>query len=160
EAMETEWARAQRSGKWLSLLMIDVDHFKAFNERHGHQGGDEALRRIAQAVAGTIRRPGDQLARYGGEEFVVVLPETGMNGALVIAEKIRVAVESLPRYADDQQPITVSIGVAAQIVRQGDKLTAFFGIADKALYQAKHNGRNRVEQRVAVAGESQASGQA
>ncbi|KPX26749.1 GGDEF domain protein [Pseudomonas syringae pv. delphinii] len=160
EAMETEWARAQRSGKWLSLLMIDVDHFKAFNERHGHQGGDEALRRIAQAVAGTIRRPGDQLARYGGEEFVVVLPETDMNGALVIAEKIRAAVESLPRYADDQQPITVSIGVAAQIVRQGDKLAAFFGIADKALYQAKHNGRNRVEQRVAVAGESQASGQA
>ncbi|KPX01733.1 GGDEF domain-containing protein, partial [Pseudomonas syringae pv. coryli] len=74
EAMETEWARAQRSGKQLSLLMIDVDHFKAFNERHGHQGGDEALRLIAQTISYCIRRPGDRIARYGGEEFVVVLP--------------------------------------------------------------------------------------
>ncbi|RMM36193.1 GGDEF domain-containing protein [Pseudomonas coronafaciens pv. oryzae] len=146
EAMETEWARAQRSGKRLSLLMIDVDHFKAFNERHGHQGGDEALRLIAQTIALNIRRPGDRLARYGGEEFVVVLPETDVTGAMIIAQNIRRSVESLPLFKNAEHSLTVSIGVASGIVRQGDKLETFFGIADKALYRAKNNGRNRVEQ--------------
>ncbi|RMN12208.1 MULTISPECIES: sensor domain-containing diguanylate cyclase [Pseudomonas syringae group] len=150
KAMEAEWARAQRSGERLSLLMIDVDHFKAFNERHGHQGGDEALRLIAQTISHTIRRPGDRLARYGGEEFVVVLPETDLNGAMMIAENIRRSVESLPLFKDAEHPLTVSIGVASESVRQGDKLETFFGIADKALYQAKNNGRNRVEQRAAA----------
>lgn len=153
EAMETEWARAQRSGKQLSLLMIDVDHFKAFNERHGHQGGDEALRLIAQTISFNIRRPGDRVARYGGEEFVVVLPETDLSGAMMIAEQIRKAAESLPLFPGAQQPITVSIGVVSEMVRQRDKLEAFFGIADKALYQAKHKGRNRVEHRSSVARE-------
>ncbi|MCD5993938.1 diguanylate cyclase [Pseudomonas sp. CDFA 602] len=145
EAMETEWARSQRSGRQLSLLMIDVDHFKAFNERHGHQGGDKALRQVALTIANNIRRPGDKAARYGGEEFVVVLPETGIEGALLIAEGIRRSVESMPSFAGDGRPITVSIGVASEIIQPGDKLTAFFGMADKALYQAKNNGRNRVE---------------
>ncbi|MBC3954662.1 sensor domain-containing diguanylate cyclase [Pseudomonas triticifolii] len=144
-AMETEWARAQRAGHPLSLLMIDVDHFKAFNERHGHQGGDQALRKVAQTIAQNIRRPGDMAARYGGEEFVVVLPETDSNGALSLAENLRQAIEAIPTFPGDEQPITVSIGVASQRVRSGDKLTAFFGLADKALYQAKNNGRNRVE---------------
>ncbi|MEE4678662.1 sensor domain-containing diguanylate cyclase [Pseudomonas alliivorans] len=150
-SMETEWSRAQRSGKPLSMLMIDVDHFKAFNERHGHQGGDQALRKVAQTIAGNIRRPGDMAARYGGEEFVVVLPETDSKGALKIAENVRKAIETLPPFPCDEQPITVSIGVASQTVHSGDKLAAFFGIADKALYQAKNNGRNRVELRVAAA---------
>ncbi|MCO5363900.1 sensor domain-containing diguanylate cyclase [Pseudomonas alliivorans] len=150
-SMETEWSRAQRSGKPLSMLMIDVDHFKAFNERHGHQGGDQALRKVAQTIAGNIRRPGDMAARYGGEEFVVVLPETDSKGALNIAENVRKAIETLPPFPGDEQPITVSIGVASQTVHSGDKLAAFFGIADKALYQAKNNGRNRVELRVAAA---------
>ncbi|MEE4812274.1 sensor domain-containing diguanylate cyclase [Pseudomonas viridiflava] len=150
-SMETEWSRAQRSGKPLSMLMIDVDHFKAFNERHGHQGGDQALRKVAQTIASNIRRPGDMAARYGGEEFVVVLPETDSKGALKIAENVRKAIETLPLFPGDEQPITVSIGVASQTVHSGDKLAAFFGIADKALYQAKNNGRNRVELRVAAA---------
>ncbi|MEE4956250.1 sensor domain-containing diguanylate cyclase [Pseudomonas alliivorans] len=150
-SMETEWSRAQRSGKPLSMLMIDVDHFKAFNERHGHQGGDQALRKVAQTIASNIRRPGDMAARYGGEEFVVVLPETDSKGALKIAENVRKAIETLPPFPGDEQPITVSIGVASQMVHSGDKLAAFFGIADKALYQAKNNGRNRVELRVAAA---------
>lgn len=150
-AMETEWSRAHRSGKPLSMLMIDVDHFKAFNERHGHQGGDQALRKVAQTIADNIRRPGDMAARYGGEEFVVVLPETDSNGALILAENVRKAIESMPPFPGDERPITVSIGVASQMVHSGDKLAAFFGIADKALYQAKNNGRNRVELRVAAA---------
>ncbi|MEE4663306.1 sensor domain-containing diguanylate cyclase [Pseudomonas alliivorans] len=150
-SMETEWSRAQRSGEPLSMLMIDVDHFKAFNERHGHQGGDQALRKVAQTIASNIRRPGDMAARYGGEEFVVVLPETDSKGALKIAENVRKAIETLQPFPGDEQPITVSIGVASQTVHSGDKLAAFFGIADKALYQAKNNGRNRVELRVAAA---------
>ncbi|AHF66227.1 MULTISPECIES: sensor domain-containing diguanylate cyclase [Pseudomonas syringae group] len=148
DALDIEWARALRSGKPLSLLMIDVDHFKAFNERHGHQGGDEALRKVAYTLSRNIRRPGDIAARYGGEEFVVVLPETDLQGAMVLAESIRLAVEAIPPFTDDTQSITVSIGVASQIVQQNSKLEALFGLADKALYQAKNNGRNRVEQRL------------
>ncbi|GFM74903.1 diguanylate cyclase [Pseudomonas cichorii] len=148
DALDIEWARALRSGKLLSLLMIDVDHFKAFNERHGHQGGDEALRKVAYTLSRNIRRPGDIAARYGGEEFVVVLPETDLQGAMVLAESIRLAVEAIPPFTDDTQSITVSIGVASQIVQQNSKLEALFGLADKALYQAKNNGRNRVEQRL------------
>ncbi|GFM68359.1 diguanylate cyclase [Pseudomonas cichorii] len=148
DALDIEWARALRSGKPLSLLMIDVDHFKAFNERHGHQGGDEALRKVAYTLSRNIRRPGDIAARYGGEEFVVVLPETDLQGAMVLAESIRLAVEAIPPFTDDTQSITVSIGVASQIVQQNSKLKALFGLADKALYQAKNNGRNRVEQRL------------
>ncbi|MBI6855293.1 sensor domain-containing diguanylate cyclase [Pseudomonas lijiangensis] len=148
DAMDIEWARAVRSGKPLSLLMVDVDHFKAFNERHGHAGGDEALRKVAYTISRTIRRPGDIAARYGGEEFVVVLPETDLQGAMALAESIRTSVEVMPVFNGDQQRITVSIGVASQVVQQGNKLASLFGLADKALYQAKNNGRNRVEQRV------------
>ncbi|RRV08318.1 GGDEF domain-containing protein [Pseudomonas sp. v388] len=148
EAMDTEWARARRSGKPLSLLMVDVDHFKAFNEQHGHAGGDEALRKVARTISENIRRPGDFAARYGGEEFVVVLPETDLPGAMARAEVIRRAVEAMPVFDNATRPITVSIGVASLSVLPGHKLEAFFGQADKALYQAKNNGRNRVEHRV------------
>jgi len=145
QVLKTEWARSLRSGKPLSLLMVDVDHFKAFNDRHGHHGGDDALRKVAAAILSRIRRPGDLAARYGGEEFSVVLPETPLNGALLIAEAIRAAIEALPPFANDKQPITVSIGVASHVVHPGDTLAAMVGIADKALYQAKRQGRNRVE---------------
>jgi len=144
--MKQEWSRAMRSNKYLSLLMIDVDHFKAFNDRHGHHGGDVALRNVAQTLAATIRRPGDLAARYGGEEFLVVLPETDLPGARVLAEKIRAAIEGLPPFSGDQQPITVSIGIASQAPRAGGIQSQLFDGADKALYQAKRNGRNRVEQ--------------
>jgi diguanylate cyclase (GGDEF)-like protein len=128
--------------------MIDVDHFKAFNERHGHAGGDEALRNVALTIAAHARRPSDIAARYGGEEFVVVLPETELPGALAIAADVRSKVEQLPLFDDATGPITVSIGVATLVVQPWDKLETFFGQADKALYQAKRNGRNRVEYRV------------
>jgi diguanylate cyclase (GGDEF)-like protein len=146
QVMRQEWARAQRSGQPMALLMIDVDHFKAFNDRHGHNGGDEALRRVAQTFTETIRRPGDLAARYGGEEFLIILPETDLAGARLMAEKIRLAVLAMPRFANDPQPITVSIGIAAQTAGPADKLAALFGVADKALYEAKRKGRNRVEQ--------------
>ncbi|HEY0287572.1 MAG TPA: sensor domain-containing diguanylate cyclase [Pseudomonas sp.] len=145
QLFKQEWARGLRSGQPLSLLMIDIDHFKAFNDRHGHHGGDEALRNVAHAIAATIRRPGDLAARYGGEEFSVVLPETGLEGAKVIAEKIRQAVEALPRFPNDECSITISIGIASMTPKLLGTHDVLFDIADKALYQAKENGRNRVE---------------
>jgi diguanylate cyclase (GGDEF)-like protein len=145
QVFSAEWTRALRSGKPISVLMIDIDHFKAFNDRHGHQGGDEALRNVATVILGSIRRPGDLAARYGGEEFTVVLPETPLKGALVIAESIRTRIEALAPFASDQQPVTVSIGLASQIIRPADTPATLTRLADKALYQAKRNGRNRVE---------------
>lgn len=145
EVMKSEWVRGMRSGKPTSLLVIDIDHFKAFNDRHGHYGGDEALRNVASTIANSIRRPGDFVARYGGEEFVVVLGETDLEGAKVIADIIREAVENLAPYADDTQSITVSIGIASAQAQPGASLEALFSTADKALYAAKNNGRNRVE---------------
>lgn len=144
QVLQQEWARAQRGTRPLSVLMVDVDHFKAFNERHGHQGGDEALRNVAQVIEQCIRRPGDLAARYGGEEFVVILPETDLAGALTIAETIRSSIEALPPFASDTQPITVSVGVSSQWASADKMLEALLCAADAALYQAKHSGRNQV----------------
>jgi diguanylate cyclase (GGDEF)-like protein len=140
-----EWARSIRSDRPISVLMIDVDHFKAFNDRHGHHGGDIALRNVAKTLEACIRRPGDVAARYGGEEFLVVLPETDLPGARLLAEQIRQAIEALPPLSQGGHPITVSIGVASARPKSGDQQTQLFGEADRALYSAKHNGRNRVE---------------
>jgi diguanylate cyclase (GGDEF)-like protein len=139
-----EWFRAQRSGMPLSLLMIDADHFKAFNDRHGHQGGDDALRTVAKVIAANVRRPADLVARYGGEEFSVILAETDGAGAQQIAEHIRTAVEQLPRVEGDESPITVSIGISTWTTRSDISLEQLLFAADKALYQAKESGRNRV----------------
>lgn len=145
QVLKQEWARGMRSGRPLALMMIDVDHFKAFNDRHGHHGGDVALRSVAQTLAASIRRPGDLAARYGGEEFMVVLPETDKAGACVIADKLRLAIEALPAFADDTAPITVSIGVTTHLPVSHDVPELLFQAADRALYRAKKNGRNRVE---------------
>ncbi|WPN99260.1 sensor domain-containing diguanylate cyclase [Pseudomonas sp. MUP55] len=144
ERLRLEWDRAQRSTEPLTVLMIDVDHFKAFNDRHGHQGGDNALRTVAHVIDSNIRRPADLAARYGGEEFAVVLPHTDAKGAWVIAEHIRSAVEHLPRVAWDEQPITVSIGMSTWEKRSGLSLEDLLLRADQALYEAKHTGRNRI----------------
>ena len=139
-----EWFRAQCSGLPLSVLMIDADHFKAFNDRHGHQGGDEALRTVAKVISANVRRPADLVARYGGEEFSVILAETDSAGAQQIAEKIRAAVEQLPRVEGDEQPMTVSIGISTWTTQTDATLEQLLFAADKALYQAKEQGRNRV----------------
>ena len=143
-SLQREWSRALRSGEPMSVLMIDVDHFKSFNERHGHQGGDEALRNVAAAIHSSIRRPSDLAARYGGEEFLVILPDTDLKGARMIAEAIRVAVEQQPPYGKDVRPVTVSIGIGSQRIRAGRTVQGLFSEADAALYQAKHRGRNQV----------------
>jgi len=123
-----------------------VDHFKAFNDRYGHLGGDECLRSIARTLAGIIRRPHDLVARYGGEEFVAVLPATTLAGAERIAESLRAAIAGLamPHPEAAAGIVTVSIGVAAVIPASETLPATLIAAADGALYAAKRNGRNRI----------------
>ncbi|MNG95315.1 Phytochrome-like protein cph2 [compost metagenome] len=145
QVLRQEWARAQRNRTSLAVLMVDIDHFKAFNQRHGHAGGDHALREVAKTLEQCIRRPADLAARYGGEEFQVVLPETELAGARLLAERIRASVEALAPFADDQHAVTVSIGIGLYVPDTHHDLARVLGAADEALYRAKANGRNRVE---------------
>jgi two-component system chemotaxis family response regulator WspR len=141
-----EWRRAVRTGGEISLLMIDLDDFHAYNEAWGHPGGDTCLRRVSEALAGQLRRPSDLLGRYGGEEFLAVLPDTDPEGAALVADRLRevVAGLALPHPRSPHRVVTVSIGVAtarADSSRQPDDLIA---AADRALYLAKQAGRNCV----------------
>ncbi|MGB9091712.1 MAG: sensor domain-containing diguanylate cyclase [Pseudomonas farsensis] len=145
QMLRQEWARAQRNRKPLAVLMVDVDMFKAFNQRHGHAGGDHVLREVAKTIERCIRRPADLAARYGGEEFQVVLPETELAGALMLAERIRASVEAMPPFAGDERAVTVSVGIGLHIPGTQRDLTQLLGAADEALYRAKARGRNRVE---------------
>ncbi|WP_145191900.1 diguanylate cyclase [Pseudomonas sp. URMO17WK12:I11] len=145
QVLRLEWARAQRNRQPLAVLMVDVDHFKAFNQRHGHAGGDKALHNVARTLGRCIRRPADLAARYGGEEFQVVLPETGLAGARVLAEKIRAEVAALTPFEGDSQGITVSVGIGVFTPGTQHDLTQLLSAADEALYRAKANGRDRVE---------------
>jgi diguanylate cyclase (GGDEF)-like protein len=143
-----EFQRAMRSETSLSLIMIDIDNFKAYNDIHGHQAGDDCLRQVATALSSTLKRLNDLVARYGGEEFVVVLPETGSKGARCVAESLRQAVEALkiPHYCASQSDlmVTISLGVSTLIPQRGDDPTKLIIAADQALYRSKHAGRNRV----------------
>jgi diguanylate cyclase (GGDEF)-like protein/PAS domain S-box-containing protein len=139
-----EWLRAIRSQSAISVLMIDVDHFKRYNDRYGHVSGDNCLKEVARTIASCIRRPTDLLARYGGEEFIVVLPNTNAAGAKSIAEQIRKAVEErqIPHEDSSESVVTISIGCATQIPEVRSLSTLLVKIADEALYQAKSAGRN------------------
>ncbi|MOA32680.1 Phytochrome-like protein cph2 [compost metagenome] len=128
----------------MSVMMIDADHFKAFNDRHGHQAGDLALKTLARVITENVRRPTDLVARYGGEEFSVILAETDGHGAQQIAEHIRQGVEQLPLVDGAERPMTVSIGIASWTAASEMTLEQLLFAADKALYQAKESGRNRV----------------
>jgi diguanylate cyclase (GGDEF)-like protein/PAS domain S-box-containing protein len=148
ETMDREWRRAMRDHTPLSLLMIDVDHFKLYNDIYGHISGDVCLREIASAAQGVLHRSSDLLARYGGEEFIVVLPSTDSDGALLLAEQIRSAVElrSLPHSGNPPHAvITVSIGCATSILDYDAPRNSLLQAADDALYVAKSAGRNRIE---------------
>jgi diguanylate cyclase (GGDEF)-like protein len=146
EIAEAEWRRAHRSDLPLSLLMIDVDHFKGFNDLYGHSAGDDALAGVAQCISNIIQRPADTAARYGGEEFAVLLPNTSLAGAVRVAENIRAAVQALQRrhVASTYHVVTVSVGVASVVTHRFPTLRAFVNAADAALYEAKGGGRNRV----------------
>jgi len=147
QALRAEWARAQRSGKPMSLLFVDVDHFKLFNDKHGHQSGDECLRAVAAIVGAQALRPLDLAARYGGEEFAIILPETDDNGACEVAERIRKAVMDLKIAHGASRAgsnVTLSVGVATQVPGLDAAPDDLLGLADQALYAAKRLGRNRV----------------
>ncbi|WP_353073107.1 bifunctional diguanylate cyclase/phosphodiesterase [Tunturiibacter gelidoferens] len=147
EKMDEEWRRAMRDRSLLSVLMIDVDHFKPYNDLYGHVLGDNCLRQIAVAAQEVIHRSSDLFARYGGEEFVVVLPNTDSGGAQLVAEQIRRTVEmlGLPHSGNPCGVVTVSIGCATQTLGHDSVSTVVVDAADQALYQAKSAGRNRVE---------------
>ena len=147
EVLSVEWNRARRTKLPLSLLVVDLDHFKLLNDRYGHVRGDVCLTSTAQALNDCLLRPGDLLARYGGEEFVAILPVVDINEALIVAERMRSAVEQLaiPNESAPGQLMTVSIGAASITDCRVHVETDLFALADKALYQAKEFGRNRVE---------------
>jgi diguanylate cyclase (GGDEF)-like protein/PAS domain S-box-containing protein len=145
ETLHGEWARALRQRQPLSLLMVDVDNFKAYNDANGHLGGDECLKRVATAVASEMRA-NDLVARYGGEEFAVILPNQSLKGAATVAERIRARVEQLqvPNALIPGQHVTVSIGAATAIASPDNRAGDLVATADAALYRAKHMGRNRI----------------
>jgi diguanylate cyclase (GGDEF)-like protein/hemerythrin-like metal-binding protein/PAS domain S-box-containing protein len=146
--LEREYLRLQRSGASMSLIMIDIDHFKKFNDRYGHLAGDVCLRKVATALQDTLGRTPDYLARFGGEEFVVILPDTISAGALVVAERLRKAVEALAIPNEDSETsswVTISLGVATIRPKRHDAMDHIIQLADSALYRAKDVGRNRVE---------------
>jgi diguanylate cyclase (GGDEF)-like protein len=146
ETFEREWRQAVRSGSALSLLSIDADYFKSFNDRYGHGRGDEVLCAIAGTLNASIRRPRDIATRYGGEEFAIILPETDLTGAIRIADSIRQAIAAMAivHEGSPYHIVTVSIGVASAQPFRGSESNALLEAADRALYRAKAAGRNAI----------------
>lgn len=147
EVLSREWRRCLRAHEPLSLLMVDVDFFKQYNDGYGHQAGDECLKAVAEALRGKLRRPADIVTRYGGEEFAAILPDTGLEGALLVAEAMRSAVQALglPHEGSAFDVVTVSIGVASLSPQQAEGMPRLLGAADWALYEAKRHGRNGIQ---------------
>jgi len=145
EVYNNEFIRALRDKTPLSFLIIDVDHFKNFNDMYGHIKGDDCLIAIAETIKSTLHRDNDFLARYGGEEFCVLLPNTEIHGALYVAENIRKQVEEISFHVNTTRvPVTISIGVACEVPLNKKEMNRLLSIADKALYRSKEEGRNRV----------------
>ena len=147
QALDTEWRRNQRDETPLALVLCDIDHFKQYNDRHGHLAGDECLRAVAAAITGAMRRPADMATRYGGEEFAALLTGTDREGARRVAEAIRsnVAAAAGARCAGIAEHVTISCGVAALVPSTAASPTDLVARADAKLYEAKAKGRNRVE---------------
>jgi len=147
EALKQEWQRSIRHSTALSLIMLDIDFFKLFNDTYGHQGGDECLKRVAKALESAAKRETDIVARYGGEEFGIILPETGSKGAFDVAELLRKVVEQENIRHESSKVsdhVTISVGVATWLPEKGTKPDVLLATADEALYKSKENGRNQV----------------
>ena len=144
--IDMEWIRAIRENTFISVLMLDVDKFKVYNDTYGHQQGDKVLQIVAKTIENSLHRPGDFAARWGGEEFIVLLPNTDINGATFIAETIRgnIAGTIIPCADGTETSVTISIGVNTISPRQNSSRETFISEADRALYKAKEAGRNRV----------------
>jgi len=148
DRLPMEWGRAQRKGTALTVIMLDVDSFKAYNDHYGHQAGDDCLRQIAAALKNALRRPTDLVARYGGEEFVCLLPDTGFDDGMLLGQRLLDAVRAMaiPHHFSKAQPVvTISVGVATREGPGPDGRAGYLvSLADAQLYQAKHSGRAQV----------------
>jgi diguanylate cyclase (GGDEF)-like protein len=147
QQLTTEVARSVRSNAPLSVIMLDVDFFKRYNDYYGHQTGDDCLRTIAQTLKDGLRRPADLVSRYGGEEFSCILPETGFDDAMVIANELerRVRAKAIPHAnSDAANVVTISVGVAGRGAQCVGDSNALLALADAQLYKAKHAGRGQV----------------
>ena len=148
ERVSTEFKLSQRSEKPLSVIMCDVDNFKAYNDTYGHGKGDQCLKKVAQTLQSSLKRPGDFCARYGGEEFVVLLPNTDLDGALNIAEKIRSNIEKMEISHEKSLPakvVTLSLGVTTSKKNNLFSHEELVKQADMALYRSKELGRNQAQ---------------
>lgn len=146
EELEREWRRAARDENPLSLLLLDVDHFKRYNDTYGHPSGDKVLKAVAETIEGVLHRPSDLAARWGGEEFVVLLPGAPLAGAIAVAERVRAAVEALqiPHSGSGAGCLTISLGIATAFPGRNLSIEPLVAEADANLYEAKNSGRNRV----------------
>jgi len=147
DAFHREWHRALRESNPISVILIDIDFFKQYNDFYGHLAGDDCLREVAQCLSKTLRRPTDVFARYGGEEFVAVLPSTNADGARIIAEKMRLTVASSGvehKPSNISEVVSISLGIATTIPLIEHHPRKFIQTADSALYDAKRQGRNCV----------------
>jgi diguanylate cyclase (GGDEF)-like protein len=146
EVLAAEWRRAQRSDVPLGAVMVDIDHFKLYNDHYGHLAGDACLKRVASALAANVRGPSDVVARYGGEEFSTILPGAGIADALRVGERLRAAVAELgePHAGMPIGVVTISVGTASTFPAPEGNPDLLLLAADAALYRAKEQGRNRV----------------
>ncbi|MEN9264285.1 MAG: diguanylate cyclase, partial [Gloeomargarita sp. GMQP_bins_44] len=147
EYLAQQWQQLAAEGASLSLILADIDFFKRYNDTYGHLAGDDCLRRVAQTIVQVVNRPDDLVARYGGEEFAVILPRTILSGAVMVAERIRAAVEQLriPHPCSTVHDwVTLSLGVTTMVPTTLNSPAELVAAADHALYQAKQQGRNCV----------------
>jgi len=148
EMLEREWRRCRRNRQPLTLIMIDIDYFKLFNDCYGHPAGDRCLKQVAETLQAVIHRSIDLVARYGGEEFIYTLSESDSHTACSVAENARTAIEQLQiphKESKAAEYVTISLGIATIVPEQSINPSSLIHCADQALYQAKKNGRNRVE---------------
>jgi diguanylate cyclase (GGDEF)-like protein len=146
ETMENEWRRCTRSSTPMAVIMIDIDHFKHYNDAYGHQAGDVCLQQVSAAMKRCAGRPPDMLARYGGEEFIILLPQVGLDGAEVVAQRIleEVRLLKIPHKASSVGPeVTVSLGVSSALPTEASDSSTLIRAADALLYRAKETGRDR-----------------
>ena len=151
EYIESEWNRTLRDGGPLALLILDLDYFKQYNDNYGHGAGDQCLIKVAQALAHSVKRPGDLVARYGGEEFIALLPGTDFSGAMNVASEIQENIDRLAiahEFSAAAQRVTVSIGVAVTTPTRTSSPQKLIQEADKQLYTAKQAGRNMIKGKV------------
>jgi diguanylate cyclase (GGDEF)-like protein len=146
--LQQEWQRLKREQQSISMILGDVDFFKKYNDTYGHQMGDQCLQTVAEAIQACVKRPADLVARYGGEEFAVILPNTDLAGALLVAKEIKTTIEDLKIShftSEVNQYVTISLGIACVIPNLSASQDILIKAADDALYSAKNLGRNRIE---------------